>query len=123
MVRVLRLCKTSEAFVERSMTEYRACPVPGCKHHKLVRHWDLNYEIVSCPEHGFQYPLPPTCVPPELEERFKAFVRSKPQPHARGNVFTPSAWSRFAQEFMEGREPRGVDRWGDPVFDDEGDWF
>jgi len=99
----------------KMMDEYRACPVEGCKHHKLPRRWDGNYEIVSCPEHGFQYPVPPTCVPPYLEQQFKAFVRGKPQPQPRFNVFPPAQWRLFAEEFMSfmerSEEEDGFDSW------------
>ena len=122
-----RLCKKDEGSVKRPMTEYRACPVKGCKHHKLVRRWDLEYEIVTCPEHGFQYPVPPTCVPSYLTEKFQAFVRSKPQPHPVYNVFTPAAWEHFAQEFMRHIASMypGEDPWGrfGPYDDEEGDWY
>jgi hypothetical protein len=100
--------------------------VEGCEHRELTRHWDLEFEIVTCPAHGWQYPVSdvvPHIVPPHLMESFLDHARRLPKGPgvARDLVFTPERWRFLAQDFMQGYRPMP----GDPDFDPDelGGWF
>ena len=98
----------------------RACPVAGCTERSLYRHWDVEFEIVTCPAHGWQYPVPDVVthrVPTPLMDAFLDHARRQPKGPgvARELVFTPGRWGRMVDEFMRGYEPLP----GDPDFDPE----
>lgn len=86
------------------------CPVGGCEHKELqlAPLSDGDYEYVTCPTHGIQYPIPHTCVPQPLMSEFLNFVRRKPNnPRvARELVFRFDQWHSFAHEFMAQHDPR-----------------
>lgn len=98
----------------------RACPVEGCKHDSLIRSWDGEYEIVTCPVHSLQYPVPPLDIPQLKMAEFLSFVKRKKiynQGVVRDFVYTPYQWQRFAEEFVKQIQ----DRWMQADFD--GEWI
>lgn len=78
------------------------CPVRGCKHKELTKLADGEFDIVMCPEHGWQYPIPAVPVPLHLMEEFLMYARQQPRAPGvhRELVHTPARWSAMAREFM-----------------------
>lgn len=74
------------------------CPVCGVKY---PRRWDLEYEIITCKKHSFQYPMRLDFVDDFYQEAFRHYVDEQPNFTARANVYTPERWRRMAEKFMQ----------------------
>lgn len=92
----------------------------GCPERQLGRLTDGEFDVVVCPRHGWQYPVPRHLVPPHLADDFLEWARGQHKPAGvhREMVFPPAQWRMMAGQFlaMFGNRPEcrgcGEEGWG-----------